>query len=510
MRNFAFLAVLFIMGCNPISDRKQPIPSLQRLAQMDLKLNGKQLAEVYCGNCHLQPKPEILDRATWENHVLPDMRLRMGLILAEDLGRVMPEDKGVPEGIYSEVPLIKEGDWEKLKEYYIQNAPATPNPQDRKMAPAQGIPGFNVEVPSFDFSYPSLTTLLDVDSSGAIWIGHRHHKLFQLDVQHGFRVKDSVHTPVAPVKMNWRAGDQFELLSMGLMDPANDSVGTLLSYHRKNEVWVGEGILEGLIRPVDWVAADLNGDGLEDLIVSQFGDHVGKLSVHYAAKDGSHREQVIKALPGARKVEVLDFDGDGDLDLIGLMTQAREGVFLWENKGNESFVENPLLEFHPAFGASDFQLKDMDQDGELDLILVNGDNADLSQVLKNYHGVRIFLNKDEGFVESWFYPMYGASGLEVDDFDGDGNQDIVVISFFPDKTQTPEESLIYFQGRGTMSFKPFVPDVDLGLNAMLIKKGDVDQDGDQDVLIGLFEFEDLFKSTERAWKPIVLLRNNSL
>ncbi|MFC3417312.1 hypothetical protein [Algoriphagus hitonicola] len=59
MKNALFgLAVVFMsFGCTPISERKQPMPSLQQLASMDLKLDGPKLAEVYCGNCHLKPEP---------------------------------------------------------------------------------------------------------------------------------------------------------------------------------------------------------------------------------------------------------------------------------------------------------------------------------------------------------------------------------------------------------------------------------------------------------------------
>ena len=146
MKRVVFVGFLFVIfsACGPISERKQPTPSLYQLSQMDLNLDGEKLAELYCGNCHLKPDPEILDRNTWETKVLPDMRMRMGLYLAEDFGVTLPADNGVPKGIYSEIPLIKRDDWQKLKSYYLESAPTTPLPQMEKISPKVGIPNFEV------------------------------------------------------------------------------------------------------------------------------------------------------------------------------------------------------------------------------------------------------------------------------------------------------------------------------------------------------------------------------
>lgn len=55
---FAALAVL--AACQSGPDR-------QRIAE------GEQLSKSYCIACHAYPDPGLLDRATWEKHVLPRM-----------------------------------------------------------------------------------------------------------------------------------------------------------------------------------------------------------------------------------------------------------------------------------------------------------------------------------------------------------------------------------------------------------------------------------------------------
>jgi hypothetical protein len=261
------------------------------------------------------------------------------------------------------------------------------------------------------------------------------------------------------------------------------------------------------MRPAHVEFADWNADGMDDYLISHFGNHLGKLSL-YLSKSGDFEELILKKDPGARRTLAVDFDQDGDQDILALMTQAKESVVLFENQGNGKFREEILLAFQPAFGSSDFRYQDMTGDGLSDLILVNGDNADQSQILKYYHGVRIFKQNGDGeFEESWFYPMHGASGLEVGDFDQDGDMDLIAISFFPDKNQKPAQDLIYFRQNRSAGFEPFVLARSTGFHWLTITQGDLELDGDQDILIGTFAFDQLYKPPTETWRPFVVLRN---
>ena len=182
---------------------------------------------------------------------------------------------------------------------------------------------------------------------------------------------------------------------MGKMDPSNDSIGLLSTYSFNSKRWEETPRIDQLMRPMDMEVADWNGDGKKDYVLCQFGNHLGKLSI-FLSKGGGFTEVILKADPGARRSIAVDYEGDGDLDLMVLFSQAKEGISLFENVGQGKFKEKQLLAFHPAFGSSDFRFEDLNGDRKPELVLVNGDNADQSQIFKPYHGLRIFENHFNG------------------------------------------------------------------------------------------------------------------
>src|SRR5690606_25331206 len=108
------------------------------------------------------------------------------------------------------------------------------------------------------------------------------------------------------------------------------------------------------------------------------------------------------------------------------------GIYIWYNQGNGDFSTKHPIRLPPLYGFSWFELFDYDHDGDLDVALVNGDNADFTYTLKPYHGLRLFLNEgDDQFKEVLFYPIYGATRLIARDFDQDGDTDFAVTALFP-------------------------------------------------------------------------------
>ncbi|HEY1021786.1 MAG TPA: VCBS repeat-containing protein, partial [Flavisolibacter sp.] len=74
------------------------------------------------------------------------------------------------------------------------------------------------------------------------------------------------------------------------------------------------------------------------------------------------------------------------------------------------------------------------------------------------------------------------------DFDGDGDLDIASISYFPDYDSRPSESFLYWENKGGLSFKPFTVKEATTGRWLTMDAGDVDSDGDTDIVLGNAKF----------------------
>ena len=187
-------------------------------------------------------------------------------------------------------------------------------------------------------------------------------------------------------------------------------------------------------------------------------------------------------------------NNDGKKDIVALFSQGREGIYIFYQKENLHFDIEQVIALEPEYGSSWFTLLDYDNDGQLDIVLVNGDNADYSLFLKPYHGIRLFINEGSNtFEQKWFYAINGATRVMTEDFDQDGDIDFAVSSFFPDFKNAPEEGFVYLENKNpsAYSFVPHTTKKAASGNWLVMDKGDFDHDGDVDILLGNF---DLFTS----------------
>ncbi len=391
---------------------------------------------------------------------------------------------------YPEEPMLAMGDWEKIVQYYKQEAPARPLPQAAHRPIRQQLPLFDVKRLSFDEKpMPQISMLRYNAASRQLYVGDAQHMLYILDNRFAFQSAWTLES--APVAADFPENAPPRLLTIGSFTPSDQQRGRLFSLDTAGtSPSISSVNIPALSRPVYFASADLNTDGKEDLVVCGFGNHTGKLSWYDGADP--HKEHVLKAMPGALKVEVGDFNTDGLPDLMVLMGQAWEQLSIFYNLGNSNFREDVVLQFHPAFGASSFELSDFNEDGYPDILLTNGDNWDYSRINKNYHGIRIYLNNGNySFSECWFFPLYGASKAMASDFDGDGDLDIAAISFYADKDEL-QNGFIYFehiQDPNKPQCPEFVPhalpDAIYG-KWLTMELADFDGDGDIDIVLGSY------------------------
>ena len=135
----------------------------------------------------------------------------------------------------------------------------------------------------------------------------------------------------------------------------------------------------------------------------------------------------VDARPGGIHVPIVDLNKDGKPDFVALISQQYEHVVAFINRGaGKGFrAETIFRAVVPVWGSSGIELVDMDKDGDLDLLMSNGDSLD-DFTVRPFHGVRWFENKGE-------YPwkqhdlaiMPGVHRAQAADIDGDGDLDVV-------------------------------------------------------------------------------------
>jgi hypothetical protein len=408
-------------------------------------------------------------------------------------------------------PLVSAEEMGRLGRYFIENALSArdflpprerPAPLERYAASPLAEAGDDGEV----------VTLLHVDEErGHLYVGTANDKKLRIfDRERELRVLigldgEAIH--IAPRDRGFRltlAGDYAR----------DEHRARIVEYDFANDDWDGlrrRTLASGLHRTIESHSADLDADGRDDLVVVSFGDGVGpgygKVSVLWATGDfearfaaapeqlnhaqgtllpGAFEEQVLLDRAGGLGAQVVDIDGDGHLDVLVLAAQSHNELVAYLGRGERRFERHVIESRHVSFGYNQFHASDIDRDGHLDLLVVNGNNMELQNPpLRPYHGVRVLLGDGAlGFREAFSFPMYGALTALARDLDGDGDVDIAVNSLYPNWFAKEPETFTVLENRGELRFEARTLGGEAWGRWLRIAAGDLDGDGGVELFLG--------------------------
>lgn len=315
-----------------------------------------------------------------------------------------------------------------------------------------------------------------------------HQALVDMD---GDGDQDLLATAYAPARLFWRANDgsgQFgtEQWLLSLTAPDQDLItadidgdgdmdAITASARDTLIVYLNDGAgapAAGIRMPVDeWLPwshgfalGDADGDGDLDVLCMD-ADH----QVRWLRNDGSAfvpwtvlmEEMNVQALASA------DLDGDGDVDAAVLVysPSAPDSLFLFSNTGGGDFVPAGTLVYENDDPVQIY-MDDLDLDGDLDLLLWNTLNMTLQENLSAWE------------FAPGRYVLDGtalAEDLVLVDLDQDGDNDVVSCG----------DRLAWSENTGALEFGPrvWVDAPASSLSLRTLTEGDIDGDGDLDLLI---------------------------
>jgi len=469
---------------------------------------GRELALMHCGSCHLSPEPGILDKKTWTDHILPAMAPALGV-------GVFGQKDYYPNPAAAKTRPVSMEEWAELVRYFKEGAPAVLKrvPEPARLNDDWSI--FKLRLPAAGKGIAG-TTFCGFDSlNGQIETADAATLSFD-KWSRSLKKTSSLSTKSPVVNAVWerdKKGSDLILTSIGRLFAFDIPDGTVAAYDATNQLKKPVMVADHLFRPVQTLLLDVNKDGLQDYVVLGFGHQQGSLNLYTKQKNGSLVKSIIRNIPGAEQAISGDFNGDGWTDLMVLFAQADEGIWMFLNDHHGGFKTRNILRFPPVFGSTSFQLVDFNHDGKPDILYTCGDNGDISQVLKPFHGVYIFENTGNWkFKQKWFYPVNGCMKAVAADFKNTGLQGVVSAAYYYDLKHLPKEAVMYFEQTAPMNFVPHAIPVNHYGRFLTLSVADIDKDGDQDVIIGNFGLPFLAgkdSSTRNYHYPFLVLENQT-
>ena len=246
-----------------------------------------------------------------------------------------------------------------------------------------------------------------------------------------------------------------------------------------------EQTVAGVAAPAHVEAVDFDKDGDLDLLVAALGflfpnnNRVG--SVIVLENDGKQRfrsHYIADRVARMADARAVDLDGDGDLDVAAAGFGYDDGETSWlENKGQWKFEEHVLQRLSGAINAVP---ADINADNRPDVVAL---------ISQEWEEIWAFINDGRGGFQPQMLwgstnPDFGSSWMSMSDLDRDGDPDILyangdAFEYAPPNSR-PWQGIQWLENRGNLNFA-FHRIVDFQ-GATSPEAADLDGDGDLDVL----------------------------
>lgn len=229
--------------------------------------------------------------------------------------------------------------------------------------------------------------------------------------------------------------------------------------------------------PLYLAAADVNGDGLPDVVSASYDDGAVSVFLNTPATPGTFAAPILLASPGASQAAIADMTGDGLADIVSadfnvsLFVQTAPGTFA---------AALPLY----SGGANWVALGDLNGDGIADVALTDATGVKLL-LHTGAAGTTTYATPVSIFAETANANLQGANIIAIADMNGDGLNDLVITDQGPTGGAAPTVNILYQDSTQPGQFlAPVSYPLAQNSRAQSIVVKDLDGDGLLDIVIG--------------------------
>jgi hypothetical protein len=231
---------------------------------------------------------------------------------------------------------------------------------------------------------------------------------------------------------------------------------------------------------------DFNGDGNLDLVLDDGAIQLGDGHGHFASAAFTLPFPAAGGAGGQPGAPVVgDFNNDGKQD-IAINDAAGPFINIYLGKGDGTFTTGPS--YATIYGTTDLAAADLDGDGNLDLVVGNGNGGLFGPDENSYGLFAVLMGNGDGTFQA--APSYAATtaaqssvapAFAVGDFNGDGKPDILGISTTVQSGIPNPNGLELLTGDGKGNFTPGAPVA--GGSPTLVVAADMNGDKNLDAIV---------------------------
>jgi hypothetical protein len=215
----------------------------------------------------------------------------------------------IHSGVYNVSPSISKDEWRLLVDYVVSNAPDSLGHIDN-LGNTKSIAQFLPLPVNIDSANGSFTTFAEFDSLRG--------KLITADIRGKVFEYDAVQKKLVQRFQLGNAITAFSdtdsiayITTVGILDPSEISAGKIHLVQNES----GHQLPFEFHRPVHTLVNDFNKNGNKEIVVCEFGNLTGQLSLLVKKNDSAFEKQVLLNRPGTLRTVVRDMDGNGTDDI---------------------------------------------------------------------------------------------------------------------------------------------------------------------------------------------------